>query len=344
VRHARGFSIRYAGGRKVVDVVDPFGPVPDTARYVLVPRGKPRPDGAEGATVVEIPIRTLVCQSTTHLGLTGFLEAHDRIVGLADTGRVLNEDVKARIRSGSIREVGRNQALSAELVLSLSPDLLMTVGFPGRDIGPLRTLVASGIPVITNSEWMEPTPLGRAEWVKLLAAFLDMDEWAEAKFAEVEKEYEEIRRLAAAAGSRPRVFAGIGRKGTWTVPGGRSYVAALLRDAGGEYPWADDTSSGSRHLGFESVYQAARDADCWVNAGWAGSLRDLIDEDRRLGDFRAVRAGRVFNNTKRMGVNGSNEYWETGLINPHLLLADFVRILHPSLLPAGEFAYTRRLE
>jgi iron complex transport system substrate-binding protein len=344
VRYAKGFSIRYAKTYKVVDVFNPFSASPDTTRYVLVPRGKPAPAGFEKAVKVEVPVRTLACLSTTHVGLTDFLGINDRIIAISDTGRVLNRDVLARIRAGKIAEVGKEQGLNKELVLALAPDLLMTVGFPGKEIGSFQALTESGIAVVTNSEWMETSLLGRMEWVKLLAAFVNGEGQAERKFDSIEAKYAEAKRTASRAGRKPKVIGGICRQGVWTVPGGRSYVAGLLKDAGADYPFAEDTSTGSRNLGFETVYRAGLDAEFWLNAGWAKSLRDISDEDRRYTEFKCFKTKQVFNNTKRMGANGSNEYWESGLVNPHLILLDLVKILHPELSPRHELFYMRRLE
>jgi cobalamin transport system substrate-binding protein len=344
VKHARGFSIRYAKTHKIVEVVNPFSASADTTRYLLVPRGNPRPEGHAKAILVPIPVRTLACFSTTHIGLTDFLGVNNLIIAMSDTGRVLNKDVLALIRSGRIAEVGREQTLNQERVMAMAPDLLMTVGYPGKEIGAFRSLMESGIAVIANSEWKEASLLGRAEWVKLLAVFVDKDGFAERKFDSVEAEYARVRDVAALAKEKPKVIGGTSRKGVWTVPGGRSYVAALLRDAGAVNPFAADTTSGIRNLGFESVYREGLDADVWLNAGWAKSVRDILDEDERYRDFKSVKTGRIFNNTKRMGANGSNEYWESGLVNPQRILSDMVKVLHPELLPGYELYYTRKLE
>ncbi|MBW8886163.1 MAG: ABC transporter substrate-binding protein [Fibrobacteres bacterium] len=344
VKYAKGFTLRYFKSFKVVEVINPFSHAPDTTRYVLVPRGKPTPPEFAKATRVDIPIRTVICLSTTHISLLDFLGAIDRIVGMSDTARLVNPKVLARARAGQIVEVGRDETLNEERVLTLAPDLLMTVGFTGKDIGSHRTLMESGIAVLANSEWMENSVLGRMEWVKLVGAFLDRDGIAERKFDSLEAEYGKVKRLAASARNRPKVIGGTSRKGVWTVPGGRSYVAGLLRDAGAEFPFADDTTSGIRNLGFETVYRAGVDADFWLNAEGAKSLKDIEDEDERYRDFKAFKANRVFSNTKRMAPNGSNDYWESGVVNPHLLLSDLVKVLHPELLPDYRLYYTKALE
>lgn len=344
VKYAKGFSIRYYPGYKVAEVVNPFNASADTTRYVLFPRGEPRPKGFSHAVFVEVPVRTLACLSTTHIGITNFLGVNDQVVAMSDTDRVLNTDIKRRILEGKIVEVGRDQMLNQELVLTISPDLLMTVGFPGREMGAFNALMESGITVVTNSEWMETSMMGRMEWVKLLAVFLNKEGLAEAKFDSIERKYEEVKRIAAGAEPKPKVIGGISRKGVWTVPGGRSYVAALIKDAGADFPWSDDTTTGSRNLGFETVYQKALEADFWLNAGWTKSLKDIADEDPRFQDFKSFKNKAVFNNTKRIATNGSNDYWESGLVNPHIILSDFVKILHPEKMPDHELYYTFKLE
>jgi iron complex transport system substrate-binding protein len=344
VKYAHGFNLRYFKTYKVLEIINPFAPAPDTARYVLVPRGNPAPREFAKAIRVEIPVRTVICLSTTHISLLDFLGAADRIIGMSDTARLVNPKVLVRARAGRIAEVGRDETLNEERVLALAPDLLMTVGFMGKDLGSYRTLTESGIAVMANSEWKETTLLGRMEWVKLTGALLDMDGIAERKFDSVEAEYEKVKQLAATARTKPKVIGGISRKGVWTVPGGRSYVAAMLRDAGADYPFADDTTSGSRNLGFETVYRAGIDADFWLNAGWAASLKDIENEDERYKDFKAFKAKRVFSNIKRMSPNGSNDYWESGVVNPHLILSDLIKVLHPELLPNYRLYYTKLLE
>jgi iron complex transport system substrate-binding protein len=276
--------------------------------------------------------------------MLGFLGATDRIVGLSDTARLLHPGVLARARAGKIAEVGRDGSVNEERILALAPDLVMTVAFTGKELGAYRASMESGIAVVANAEWMETTPLGRMEWVKLVGAFLDLDSLAERKFDSVAAEYARVKRLAAAARSRPKVIGGLGRKGVWTVPGGKSYMAALLRDAGAEYPFADDSASGIRNLPFETVYRAGLDADIWLNAGSASTLEEIGEEDARYRDFKAFRNRRVFGNLKRMARNGGNEYWETGVVSPHLILSDLVEVVHPGLLPGYRLYYTQALE
>jgi iron complex transport system substrate-binding protein len=128
------------------------------------------------------------------------------------------------------------------------------------------------------------------------------------------------------------------------MPGGNSYAAKLLADAGAAYLWADDTSTGSMQLSFEEVLDRARDADIWVNPGSWKSLGEGLAQDERFAQFAAFQNGKVFNNNKRLNANGGNDYWETGVTNPDLVLADLIAIFHPELLPDHELFFYRRLE
>ena len=150
VKYARWFSIRYFNNYKIVEVVNPFGAFRDTLRYLLIPRGEARPPGFAGAQVVEIPIRSMVCLSTTHIGLTGFLGVNHLVVGMSDTAFILNPEVKRLAQDGKITEVGHGDVINNELVLNMRPDLLLAVGFSGRDLSAYRTMSQSGIGVVSQ--------------------------------------------------------------------------------------------------------------------------------------------------------------------------------------------------
>ena len=166
IRYARGFSIRYANNYKFVSIISPFEKTADTVRYVLVQRGTPPPKGYAPSQIIEIPLRRLVAMSSMHVGLAAFLGAEDRIVGLGNLNYVSSPSVIARIDAGKIQEVGQGQSVNNELLIAMQPDLLMAMGSPTARLDRYRTLRDAGVSVLINSEWVETTPLGRAEWVK----------------------------------------------------------------------------------------------------------------------------------------------------------------------------------
>lgn len=345
VKYAKGFNIRYFNNYKLVDVIGLFSNNTDTQHYVLVQRGTPVPKNINKLyTIIEIPIRSIVCLSSTHIALTTFLNANKLVIGVSDTNYIYNPEVKRRIRELQIKEIGKADALNTELIVAMKPDLLMTVGRADNKRGNYQSLITSGIKIIANSEWMEPTPLGRAEWVKLLAAFLNEEKLAEEKFTTIEQRYNALCALTKTVKTKPKVITGTSYKGIWFVPGGNTYMARFLKDAGADYYWAADTSRGSLQLNLEAVYPVALHADAWLNIGTASTRKEIEAQDNRFKLFNAFKTGRLYNCTKRANTDGSNDYWESGIINPHLVLADIINILHPGLLPDSVLTYYKKIE
>jgi iron complex transport system substrate-binding protein len=137
---------------------------------------------------------------------------------------------------------------------------------------------------------------------------------------------------------------GLDQRGTWFVPGGRSYFATFIRDAGGDYLWQADPHAPSQPLKMEAVLDRARNAEIWLlHMSSVGSRKELADLDPRYPLFSAFRAGRVYQNDARVSRGGSNDYWETGVMNPDLVLADLIAIFHPELALNHRFIWYRQL-
>ena len=73
------------------------------------------------------------------------------------------------------------------------------------------------------------------------------------------------------------------------------------------------------------------------------SMQQVVAEDNRYADFKAVKNRQVFNNNARVNEAGGNDYWEGGISNPDLVLSDLIKIFHPELLPDHKFVYYRQL-
>lgn len=344
VQYAKGFTLSYAGTYKVLTIQSSFEPQAPAARYLLVPRGAARPAGYPGAQVIETPLRSLVGLSSMHVALADFLGASDLVAGVGSFKYVSAARVRQRITAGQVYEVGQGKELNNELLVARHPDLVMTTGWPGEGIDHFQTLRAAGIPVLINSEWIETTPLARAEWVKVLAALLNKEDVVNQKFDAVAREYQRLAALGRGAAKKPSVVVGLPFKDVWYVPDADSYMAQFLRDAGATYHW-DRTKapSGSLALSFEAVAPVALAADYWLHTGSLTSKAGLLTQDARYAAFAPVKAGRVFNNNLRTNAQGSNDYWESGAMHPDLLLADLLRILHPELLPTWTLRYYQPL-
>lgn len=345
IHHARGFGIRYFKDFKLVNIINPFGGQGDTLQYILQKKGAALPNGYPRAQRIEIPVKSLTAMSSMHIGLLGFLDAENVLIGLGSLQYVYSPKVIELIKAGKIVEVGRDQGLNDEKVIEIRPDLVMTVGNPGGKMDHYHTLREAGIPVMINSEWIEQTPLARAEWVKLMAALLDREELVNKKFAQVEAEYEHLSALAGKAAKKPTVLSGLNTKDAWFIPAGNSYMARFFKDAGADYQWYDTPATGSLPLSFEAVYPFALKADYWLNVGFDSrdTRKSIIAQDARYADFKATQTGRLYSYNRLVSDQGSNDFFESGSVNPHTVLADMIRIFHPDLLPDHQLVYYKQL-
>ena len=235
--------------------------------------------------------------------------------------------------------------INLEVLIDLKPDLVMTyaTGLPEYDAHP--KLQEAGIPVVLNSEYMEENPLGRAEWIKFMSVFFDREREANAYFEKIKKEYlSHVDSVNSLNVTRPTVFLNNNWQGTWHMAGGNSYVAKLLKDAGADYLWSDDTTTGSIPLDFEFVYEKAQHADYWLNPGTAMTLKDLLGEDARYSEFDAFKSKKIYNNNARVNAEGGNDYWESGVAHPETILKDLIKIFHPEIVSEHNFVYYRHME
>ncbi|NDJ61848.1 MAG: ABC transporter substrate-binding protein [Chloroflexi bacterium] len=339
ITDAENFTIEYFNNYKVVTITDAFDDAPSFT-YVLVQCGTPAPDTAdfpEDTQFIDVPAEDIITMSTTQLPHLIDLDLLDRLVGL-DTGLFVSApEVRALIEAGELVEIGSGAEVNVELALVTEPDLIMTYGFdPTTDAFPV--LVDAGIFTALNAEWREVTPLARAEWIKYTGVFFNAEARAEAAYANIASEYNAARELAASVTDAERQVVLWNAFSTfsdaWFIPGAETYVGALLDDAGAIIALGEEAPGDSAPLSFEVVYDRALDADVWmVNLFAVNTLEDLLAQDSRYGDFAAVEAGNVWNNSRRVNANGGNDYFELGVTNPHLILQDLVHMLYPDLLP-----------
>lgn len=345
LKYAEGFRVDYFDGYKVVAVVVPGSEAGETLQYVLVQRGRKPPDGYEGVPRIRIPVRKMITTSTTHLPHIEKLDEINSLVAVDNIKFVNSRAVRQRFADGRISEVGRGRSIDMERVLVLRPDIVV-IDAPSQD-NAYHSLLQAGVAAVVNAAYTEPTLLGRVEWLKFAGAFFNKENLAAAQFDRIAARYDARKSLTASMqpDRKPTVFVGSLWRGTWFMSGGRSYPAQLLEDAGANYLWGDNESRRSLSLDFEAVYEKAHDAEVWITMRneWR-AIGDVVAEDERYGKFNAVGTGRVFNANARLNEHGGNDYWETGLIEPDVLLADIIKLLHPELVPDHELKYYRKLD
>lgn len=344
--YAENFSVTYHDTYKIVTVNEPFvGGAAQT--YVLVQCGTPIPDlvgELDGATVIQTPIASMFSASTTHNPMIAALGATHLVTGVGSLAYATTPEFLDAGEQGLLVEFATTGAIDVEIVVDSAPSIFMT----GGSDDPAHDLIASaGIPVVANAEWLEATPLGRAEWIKFIALFLNEEARANQVFGEIEASY-----LGAAAAvadipteERPLVLAGSAFQGTFYASGGQSYVAQTIEAAGGRYVFADDTGTASIAFpDLEIVLDRAADAPFWINSAIAyRSLADIEADDPRLSALAAVQSGAVWNYDLISTPAGGVAFFELGVLRPDLVLRDLIEIFHPGTLPDHDFAFYRQV-
>ena len=343
LKYARGFVVEEFSNYTKLTVTNPYSASSVDIEYYLVPKDATVPASLQGNRVLRTPIERIVCTSTTHLPLLEYLDKGDILKGFPGTEYISSSRFLTAVASGSLTDLGPESSINLELLVALQPELVMGYMLSG-DYGQWAKIEELGVPVVINAEYLEPHPLGRAEWIKFMALLLAESQKADSVFQAIEKEYLQAERLAARVELKPTVLSGVVYGDAWFMPGGDNYASRILRDAGATYTWEEDTTSGFLELSFESVYERAHMAEYWIGVSSFSSLEELQNADERYTSFQAFQTGNVYNHNKRMGPGGGNEYLELGYLRPDLILKDLIRTFHPDLLPDHDLFFFQRLE
>jgi iron complex transport system substrate-binding protein len=344
-QYASGFRIEETPGFSILHVINPWqGSRTIHLQYILTDDPSRIPDSLQHHPVITIPVKRVICMSTTHVAMMDVLEESDAIVGISGSDYITNPALRYRLEMGEVRDVGADQTLNYELILSLRPDLVMAYGISSEVSGMVNRLEGLGIPVILNGDYLEDQPLGKTEWIRFVASFFARDREADSIFRSVASAYEQYKDMIRDIGKKPTVMTGLPWKDTWYIPGGSSFAAAYIRDAGGSYLWEELESREAVPIDLEAIYARAASADLWINCGAARSIAEIGETDKRLNRFQPVSTGRVYNNNARINPAGGNDFWESGVMAPHLILADLISIFHPEILPDHELVYYTCLE
>lgn len=344
-RYATGFEIRRAphgtatlivstapwqgsGGAQRQLVIDPDS---DTAAA-----GNPDVQRIAGAA------RRIVCMSSTHVAMLGAIGCSDRIVGVSGIDFISDPYVTAH--RDAIADVGYEPDIDYERIVSLDPDLVLLYGVTGPS-GMESKLRELGIPYAYVGEYVESSPLGKAEWMVAMGEIAGCRDRADSLFATLPPRYDSLRRAAAAMPRRPRVMINAPYGDNWFMPSTSSYMARLIEDAGGDYIYRHDTGDKSETIDMEQAYLMASQADCWINVGQIASLAELRSRHPKFADVECVRRGRIYNCNRRTTAAGGNDFWESSVVHPDVVLRDLIGVFHPEAGIADEsLYYYKRIE
>lgn len=316
---------------------------PDTTTYILIPRGTEGPRHLAANDIIEVPVQKLVVTSTSHIPALSLLGISENLVGFPNTEYISSTEIRKRTDRGLVQNVGDANGLNFESLIALQPELVITY-LSGADRSELRQLDQSGIPYVLNFDFMEETPLGRAEWIKFIGLLVGKTIQADSVFDVIENKYQMLQRSTSNLTFRPTVFSGILYGDTWFAPGANSFAAKLIEDAGGAYSWSDMKSSGSVELSLEAVMDRNASTDFWIGPGDYTTKAALFQADPRYAHFQAFQRDQVYNSHGRIGSAGGFEYFELAGARPDLVLGDLISIFHPAFLPDHELYFYQKLD
>ncbi len=333
ISYAKGFDILEAGDVKKLIIYNPQNTEEILATYYFADSAYFH-DFPYSSELIETPLDSVAVFSATQLNAFSKLGILNKVIAISESEYIRNPIVKERHESGQLVELAGNGNFYLERTLEINPQIIF---YSPYNMAQKHPLAATEITMIPFFDFMESNPLGRAEWIKFTALFFGKEEEADNIFDAIVSKYIEYKELALDAESKPSVFSDKYYSGQWFVSGGKSYIAQLFNDAGADYLWKDNQSAGSVNLDFEVVYNKAHDADFWRIVGTyedGFSYDKLAAENELYNHFKAFKDKNViFCDSK------TSSYFETGTLEPHLLLADLIFAFHPHLLEGYEPKY-----
>ena len=327
-QYAEGFRVAYTDAGCLVDIQDPQRGERESFHYLLIPHGAKPAQVPEGYTPLEVPVERVVCMTSLQLSNFICLDELDRVVGITSTRHLFNPQMRERLADGRTQKIGIEGNFDNEVILGINPDLILISPFKRGGYEALRGV---DIPLIPHLGYQEQTPLGQAEWIKFVGLLTGEEEKACRIFSEIEARYNNLKARTSDVKERPVVLSGELHGGNWYVGGGRSFLAQIFRDAGGEYFLPDDQNAGGLNLDFETVYSQTAQAQYWriVNSyNGTFSYDALKAEDARYADLYAFQnKGVIYCNMRE------KPFYESMPVQPDVVLADLIHIFHPELLP-----------
>lgn len=335
IGYAKGFKITSYENMTIIEVNSPWPDSEKIFKYALIPREKLASITLARDVydaIIATPVEKIVVTSTTHIPSLEALEIEDKLVGFPDTNYVSSEKTRKNIDAGKVKELGKNEALNTEILIDLQPDMIVGFSIDNQN-KTYETIQKSGIPVVYNGDWVEKTPLGKAEWIKFFAPFFHLEEKADSIFATIESEYLKIKEIAKSAGHSPTVISGAMYKDVWYLPAGESWAAHFLSDANCNYLWKATEGTGSLSLSIESVLEKGQNAEFWISPANFTSYKQLEESSQHYTKLKAFENKKIHTFSLTKGPTDGLLYYELGPNRPDLILKDLISILHPGLLP-----------
>ena len=334
ITYAEGFKIIKNDNFSVLEIINPWPNSDVSFKYVIINKTEAAKttfmrDEYDG--IIVTPIEKIVTTSTTHIPALELLNVEQTLIGFPGSDYISSEKTRQLIDKGLVRELGKNEGINTEVLLELNPDIVVGFGIDGKSKS-LNTIKKANIPVIYNGDWIEKSPLAKAEWIKFFGLLYEKEQVADSIFSQIENDYLEAKKLALQAVHKPTILSGAMHKDVWYLPNGESSEAQFLKDANTNYLWSETKGKGSLSLSFETVFEKAKNADLWLSPSYYTSLEAIEKANIHYTEFEAFKNKNVFSFSSTTGKTGGVLYYELGVARPDLVLKDIIKICHPELL------------
>lgn len=343
IKYASGFDIhKYPEFTKVI-VHSPWQNAEKDLVYLLVNENAKIPESLSYDAIIELPLNKIVTTSTTHIPSLISLGQINKLVGFPNLDYISSAAARTLIKEGKVKELGKNESLNTEILLSVAPDVVFSFAIEGRN-KTLNQIQKSGIPVVYNGDWLETDALGKAEWIKFFGAFLGELDLAIKTFKDVENSYNSIKEKASKVKNKPSVISGAMHQDRWYLPAGNSWQAQFFADANADYVFKNTEGKGSIALSFEKVLLEAKTAEFWISPGQFTSYSQLLDQNNHYKEFEAFQNKNIYSMSNTVGETGGVLFYELGPNRPDLVLKDLVKIFHPDIFKKEEFTFFKALK
>lgn len=335
-------------------------------KYILVPKGKEgdetvarlKDDIRENATlqmgshcdIVRTPLESNVVFTAPHCQLMYELGCKNAITGVCDKDYINIPDIKERVKLSDgkastsdtdkvIIDCGSSMQPDIERIIALKPEGLLISPF--ENSGGYGKLDKLHIPIIETADYMETSPLGRAEWMKFYGLLFKSEERSDSLFSSIEKEYLALKAEAAKLQQGLSILTERKMGSVWYVPGGKSTMGILLKDANAKYIFADDTHSGSLAYGPERILSKGTQVDVWAFKYFGGKA---LSKNDLLAEYEGYKVLKAFNSNSIYQVDTSTQpYFELTSFHPEILLREFIILAHPKATQFGKLRFYQHL-
>ena len=336
--YAQGFSIKKFPDYTEVQILNPWDTTRILHTYILVPRDTQLPSNIPLGTVVRIPLKNVAVYSSVQCSMLEAIDARQTITGICDSRYITLPFIKKGLSSGKIKDLGESYSPDVEKIIELNPEAILVSPMENTGYGRVEKC---GIPIIECSDYMENHPLGRTEWIRLLGLFFGQEGKADSLFSQTMTRYNELCNNLPQKVHKPSVFTETKLSSVWYQPGGNSYMACLLKDAGADYIWKNDSHTGSIALSFETVFEKAHQADIWLIK--YNNEKDLTYQSLEK-DYKPYNQFDAFKNKKIYGCNTlKSSYYDDLPLHPDYILKDMINIFHPGHLSDTSLKYFKKL-